>query len=163
MDAINDALGAAGTADDESIFASIIYIVKVVCIACMLVGCACLLIEINTSTYVVAFAAAIYMLTYLTGMASATYRCVRPRRALAVAARPVAILPYREHIVVVMNPIQPPSRNANEYFIRCDARVFYLLTLFLLVSVLYQTTRHKTINAFSYNVCGQLFQVKNFL
>ena len=124
MDAINDALGVAGTADDESIFASIIYTVKVVCIACMLVGCACLLIEINTSTYVVAFAAAIYMLTYLTGMASATYRCVRPRRALAVAARPVAILPYREHIVVVMNPIQPQSRATNEYFIRCDARVF---------------------------------------
>jgi hypothetical protein len=128
MDAINDALGAAGTADEESIFAIIIYTVKVVCIACMLVGCACLLIEINTSTYVVAFAAAIYMLTYLTGMASATYRCVRPRRALAAApappARQVAILPYREHIVVIVNPIQPPSRNANEYFTRCDARVF---------------------------------------
>jgi hypothetical protein len=130
MDANNDAVGAVGTvgtADEESILAIIIYTVKVVCIACMLVGCACLLIEINTSTYVVAFAAAIYMLTYLTGMASATYRCVRPRRALAAApARQVVILPYREHIVVIMNPIQPPSRATNEYFTRCDARVFLI-------------------------------------
>jgi hypothetical protein len=87
--------------DDPDIIDSCIHCTKVLCVIFGITACVGLLIEIRIASYILAFSAATYILTYLVDIALATYRKCRPPLARVV------FLPYREQIVIIINPIQP--------------------------------------------------------